>query len=70
MKLIGRIPIDWRAITRESGCTRGTLCHSPAFGWGVQNGNGDAHFCCITAPEVEPGQTLKVEEGMWAVYAP
>ena len=65
--LARRMPIDWMAIARESGCTRGKLCKSPLFGWGVQ-GNGDADFCCITAPEIQHGQLLRVEGNEWLVY--
>ena len=69
-RLVRRFPIDWSAVARESGCTRGTLCCHPSLGWGVMDGNGDAHFCCITPPEVEEGELLRVEGIEWAVYAP
>ena len=52
-----RVPIDFCAIAAESGCTRGTLCRSTAFGWGVKNGNGPADFCAITPPPMQPGET-------------
>ncbi len=68
-RLVRRIPINWRAINEETGCTRGTLSHSPVFGWGVR-GNGPADFCCITPPAVGENEELRIEEGMWAVYSP
>lgn len=68
-RLVRRLAIDWRAIAKETGCTRGTLARSPVFGWGVR-GNGPADFCCITPPAVEAHEELRIEEGMWAVYAP
>ncbi len=69
LRVVRRLPIDWRGIARETGCTRGTLARSPVFGWGVR-GNGPADFCCITPPTVKAYEELRIEEGMWAVYAP
>lgn len=68
-RLVRRLVIDWRAIAKETGCTRGTLAHSPVFGWGVR-GNGPADFCAITPPAVAEGEELRIEKGMWAVYSP
>lgn len=68
-RLVRRLVIDWRAIAKETGCTRGTLAHSPVFGWGVR-GNGPADFCAITPPTIAEGEELRIEEGMWAVYSP
>jgi hypothetical protein len=66
--LARRMPIDWLAIAEESGCTKGTLCKHSIFGWGIKNGNGDADFCCVTAPEIELGQLLRVEGNEWLMY--
>lgn len=66
-RLIRRIPIDWRAIARETGCTTGTLCKT-AFGWGIRNGDNGINLNLCTAPETADGETLRIEEGMWAIY--
>ena len=67
--LLRRIPIDFRAIAAETGCTRGTVAHNAAFGWHVRNGNGPANFCLITPPPISPGETLKIEGRHWCIYA-
>ena len=68
-KKIRSFAIDFNAVAEESGCTKGTLCFSESFGWGVQNGNGEADFCCITAPVVQNGEELRFENNEWCVYA-
>jgi hypothetical protein len=73
LRLVRKIPIDWGAIAEESGCTQGTLCKT-AFGWGIRNGDGPADFCCITPPEVGPGEELRIvargkQGAEWGVYA-
>ncbi len=61
--------MDFQAIAKETGCTKGKVCYSEVLGWGVQDGNGEADFCCITAPEVGEGEELRVENDEWCVYA-
>ena len=68
-RLVRRLPIDWNDIARQSGCTKGKLCRSPGFGWGVQNGNGGVHFAIIDPPETKEDETLVIEDGShWAIY--
>jgi len=73
MKLLKKWPIDFQAIAKESGMTRGKLVRSPRWGWGVQNTQGVelyVDFGCITPPETEEGQLLKIEdERYWCIYA-
>jgi hypothetical protein len=68
MQTIRRFPIDFRAIAKETGCTRGTIGYNDTLGWHVQNGNGPADFAKITAPALEPGEKLRIEDGKWCVY--
>ncbi len=71
--MVRRIPVDFRAVAEESGMTRGKLCHSPIFGWCVQNTHGDnvPDVATITAPELAPGEVrLAVVDGHWCFYAP
>jgi hypothetical protein len=66
-RLVRRIQIDYKAIAKESGCTKGKLCKT-TFGWGVQNGNGAADFCCITPPETNANEELRIEGNDWVIY--
>lgn len=62
------VPIDFAAIAKESGLERGKLCHSPAFGWGVQNSHGDEgpHFGCVTPPPLEGEEkTVHIDCNCW-----
>jgi hypothetical protein len=68
-RLVRRFPINFCAIAEETGCTRGTIRHNPAFGWHVQNGNGPADFCIFTPPEIAEGETLRIEGKEWVVYS-
>ena len=68
-RLVRRFPIDWSDIAEQSGCTRGKLCKT-VFGWGVQDGNGDADFCCITPPKTNEGEELRIEGQDWCIYSP
>lgn len=70
MVLLRRISIDFRRVAEETGCTRGTIMHSPAFGWGVL-GDGPADFCALTPPEMQPGETtLLIREKHWCFFGP
>lgn len=66
---VRRERIDFRAVATEAGCTRGTLCHSPAWGWGVRPADGKpADFCTITPPAMREGETeirLSADERHW-----
>jgi hypothetical protein len=68
-RLVRRFPIDFRAISEETGCTKGTIGYNPAFGWHVQNSNGPADFCIFTPPEISEGETLRIEGNEWAIYS-
>lgn len=68
-RLVRRLPIDFRAIAAETGCTKGTIGHNSMFGWHVQNGNGPADFCTFTPPEIAEGETLRIAGREWAVYS-
>lgn len=73
MVLLRRIPIDFRRVAEESGLTRGTVCHSPNFGWGVQNTQGidGPSFGCITPPEMQQGETtLLIRANHWCFFGP
>ena len=68
--VVRRVPIDFRDIARQSGCTKGRLCKT-AFGWGVQNGNGGVDFAVIEPPPMRPGETsLRIEDNEWCFCAP
>lgn len=56
------IPIDWPAITSESGLQAGKLCRSSVFGWVVQNTTGidGPTFGCVTPPHTAPDETLRI----------
>ncbi len=69
--LLRRLPIDFRRVAEESGFSRGTLCYSHAFGWGVQKipGSYGVDFACITAPPMESRETsLRIVDNHWCFY--
>lgn len=71
--LLRRLPIDFRRVAEESGFSRGKLCYSHAFGWGVQKipGSYGVDFACITAPALEEGETtLRIVDNHWCFYGP
>lgn len=71
--LLRRLPIDFRRVAEECGLVRGKLCHSPHFGWGVQNSYGDPgpDFGCITPPALAPGETeLRIDCSEWWFMGP
>lgn len=73
LKLTRRVPIDFPSIAAESGLSRGKLCCSPAFGWGVQNTYGidGPSFGCVTPPAMQSGETTVAIDGNdWCFYAP
>lgn len=68
---VRRVPIDFKAVVKESGLRRGRLCHSPIFGWGVQNTHGDEtiDFGCVTAPVMQPGECrITIEKREWCFW--
>lgn len=68
--VVRRVPIDFRDIARQSGCTRGRLCKT-VFGWGVQNGNGGVDFAIVAPPPMLPGETdLRIDDNHWCFCAP
>lgn len=67
-----RVPIDFESVAKESGLTRGKLCHSPHFGWCVQNMQGadGPDIGAVTPPAMQPSETrIAVEDGHWCFYA-
>jgi hypothetical protein len=73
MVLLRRIPIDFRRVAEESGFSRGNLCYSHAFGWGVQKipGSYGVDFATITAPAMQAGETtLRIRDNHWCFYGP
>lgn len=64
-----RLPMDFAAIAKESGMTRGKVCRSLIAGWCVQNDSVNPdwpNIACITPPEFQDGETqLKIEGKEW-----
>lgn len=73
-RMVRRIPIDIKAIMLQSGMRRGKICHSPIFGWVVQNTSGNPDWpdmAGITPPEMLPGETrISIVDGHWCFHAP
>lgn len=63
-----RVPIDFKDVAKQSGLTRGKLCHHKFFGWGVQNTYGDPDgpdFGCVVPPPHEMTETIEIDGNDW-----
>ena len=63
------VPIDYVAIAKESGMSKGKIFYSKAFGWVVGNTSGNPDWpdmACITPPTLQPGEKLlQVKDNLW-----
>lgn len=58
-----RRKIDWKKVTKQSGCTKGTLGYSEFFqSWAVYDGNNGTNISLIDAPNLKKGDVLWVRE--------
>lgn len=55
-----KLPIDYAAIARKTGVSRGKICRSTVFGWGVYD-MAKGGFVCIKPPV----GTYKISNGHW-----
>lgn len=62
LKILRRVPIDFKDIYRQTGCTKGTLCKT-VFGWGVRDGNGGVHFAIVEPPPLMDGEDIVIIDG-------
>lgn len=65
MKQVRKIPIDFKSISEQTGCTKGRICKT-SFGWGVI-GNGDSNICLIDPPETNGKETIRIEDNHWVI---
>ena len=67
MNIVRRIPMDFRAIAKESGISKGKVVFGDWLGWGVQNDDHNGiDFGCITPPSMQDGEDfLKIVNNEW-----
>ena len=67
-----RIPIDFDAISKETGVKNGTIARHSAFGWVVRDNScppTHTHLACITPPEMMPDETsITIDSNHWCFH--
>ncbi len=72
LRLLRRLPVDFKAIAEETGMRRGKLGRSPLFGWVVRS-DEVAHMACVktSLPPVAGGEELRLSDSTpkyWEIW--